>query len=80
MAVRLCVDFQNSDSQGRIRLNTVGTLKDLADSEVELEHGMSVELYDGEMRPLLGVAEYSQREGIWVAVVDWKLFGPIVDS
>jgi hypothetical protein len=79
MALRLFVDFQNSDPQGRVRLvrlNTVGTLKDLADSETELEHGVRVELYDGEMHPLEGVAEYSPEERIWVAVVDWKLFRP----
>jgi hypothetical protein len=37
---------------------------------------MVVELYDGEMKPLRGVAEYSQEEKIWVAVVDWNQFKP----
>ena len=73
MALRLFVDFQNSDVQGRVRLNTVGSLRDPAVSKLEI--GTALELHDGEME-LEGVAAYSSEERIWVAVVDWQKFRP----
>ena len=78
-SARIYADFNNADSQGRLRLNCVGTTKDLARHNVELFDGLALLLYaddlDGEGQPdeLLaeGVVSYSEDEHIWVAAIDW---------
>lgn len=72
----LYADFQNADPAGRVRLNTVGTLEDLAAQRVILSDGLAVTLYtdDGDAADGLrvdGVVTYSKDEQGWVAVVDW---------
>jgi hypothetical protein len=66
----LWVDFQNSDTLGRVRLNTVGTLHDLKKLGIELQEGLAVRLYCLELEGD-GIVIYSKEEGIWVAVVNW---------
>ncbi len=77
---KIYVDFHNADSQGRIRLNCVGTLEDLAQQQVQLHAGMVLTLYSddlddrGDLDPLLvdGIVSFSEGEHCWVAAVDWK--------
>lgn len=42
---KIYADFQNADSQGRLRLNCVGTLEDLAQQHVQLREGLCLTLY-----------------------------------
>ena len=67
---RVFVDFHNADRQGRVRLNTVGTLRDLNGLGIVLRAGAEMLLYclEGETE---GVVSYSAEEGLWVATIDW---------
>lgn len=77
---RVYVDFQNADPEGRVRLNCVGTAKDLAQQHVVLRPNMVLELYSDDADPngcpddlqVTGVVEYSETERCWVARVDWN--------
>jgi hypothetical protein len=64
-------DFHNSDTQGRVRLNTNGTFEDIEKLKIQLESGMKVLLDDSEGGKVLGIVEFSQEEKIWVAKIDW---------
>lgn len=76
---KVYADFQNTDSWGRVRLNCVGTTRDLALQQVQLRDGLVLELYTddadaagrSEVLQATGVVEYSQDEQCWVAVIDW---------
>jgi hypothetical protein len=77
---RIYADFHNADAQGRLRLNCVGTMEDLARQKVELREGLLISLYsddvdsDGKLDELLveGVVSFSDEEHCWVAVIDWS--------
>ncbi len=77
---KIYADFHNADSQGRLRLDCVGTKDDLAEQNVELREGLSLTLYaddandQGELDELLvhGVVTYSPEERCWVAHIDWS--------
>ena len=72
-------DFQNLDEEGRIRLNTVGTVEDLNRLSIELSDGLNLVLYTddadeaGNVDDLLvnAKAMYSRDEKSWFAVADW---------
>jgi len=64
------VDFQNADSDGRVRLNTRAAIRDLEALQHPLTEGMQIELIDGELSSA-GTATMSPTEGIWTAVIDW---------
>ncbi len=72
-------DFHNADSQGRVRLNCIGTMEDLSQQQVELREGLVLTLYaddldeQGEFAELRadGVVSFSEEEHCWVAAVDW---------
>jgi hypothetical protein len=64
------VDFNNCDAQGRVRLNTVGSLQDLASTGVRLEDGVALHLTDNELE-VNGTAEFSKEENIWAARFNW---------
>jgi hypothetical protein len=68
---RIFVDFNSCDGQGRVRLNCVGTLKDLSRLGVILREGIEMLLSSYELEAD-GVATYSQEEGLWVAKFDWN--------
>jgi hypothetical protein len=76
---RVYVDFHNADSQGRLRLNSVGTIEDLSRQHVELREGLNLEFYsddldeNGALDKLLvdGVVSFSEEEECWVATIDW---------
>jgi hypothetical protein len=67
---RVFVDFHNSDRQGRVRLNTVGTVEDLNRLGVVLRKGTEILLYCLEAETK-AVVSYSTEEGLWVATIDW---------
>jgi hypothetical protein len=66
---RVFVDFQNSDRQGRVRLNSVGTIQDLNRLGITLREGTEMLLHCLELE-FEGTATYSAEEGLWVAKVD----------
>ena len=68
--VRIYADFHNADEQGRLRLNCVGTIEDLARYRVELRDGKKLVLYSEELEAD-GVVNYSANERLWVAAIDW---------
>jgi hypothetical protein len=65
-------DFNNADVEGRVRLNGVGTLRDLARLGLRLRDGMPLTIHDEELAADAD-AVFSQNEGIWVAQIDWSL-------
>lgn len=77
---RIYADFHNADSQGRLRLNCVGTVEDLGQQRIELREGLLLTLYSddldakGELDELLvdGVVSFSNEEHCWVAAIDWS--------
>jgi hypothetical protein len=77
---KVYADFHNADISGRLRLNCVGTVEDLARQGITLRDGMSLTLYSddldakGQPDELLvdGVASFSEEEHCWVAAIDWS--------
>jgi hypothetical protein len=77
---RVYADFQNADAQGRVRMNCIGTMEDLARQQVELQPGLSLTLYSddldaqGRLDELVaeGVVSFSEEEHCWVATIDWS--------
>lgn len=70
--IKLFVDFNNADVEGRIRLNTNGTFKDIKENNIELKDGLEVLLDDNEEFKIYGIVEFSKDENIWVAKIDWS--------
>lgn len=70
-SLRISVDFHNSDGIGRVRLNTVGSLRDLNNSGVVLKDGVNLVIYCDELEAD-AEAFYSHEEGIWTAKIDWN--------
>mgnify|MGYP003390310368 CR=1 FL=1 len=68
---RVFADFQNADPQGRLRLNCVGTIEDLAKQKIELHAGLGLTLYSEELEAD-GSVEFSDDEKLWVAAIDWN--------
>jgi hypothetical protein len=67
---RIFADFHNADPQGRLRLNCVGTVEDLAHQKISLREGQSLVLYSEDLE-VDGAVQYSEEENLWVAVIDW---------
>jgi hypothetical protein len=67
---KVFADLHNADTRGRLRLNCVGTIEDLARQHIVLRDGVSLTLYSEELE-VEGVVEYSTDEHLWVAVIDW---------
>ena len=67
---KVFVDFNNADPQGRIRLNTVGTIRDLDRLGLVLKEGTEMLLSCLELEAE-GRATYSEDEHIWVASINW---------
>ena len=68
-------DFQNADIQGRLRLNCIGTIRDLSRQSVALQHGLELTLYDEELEAE-GVVLFSPDEHLWVAAIDSQAIRP----
>lgn len=80
--LRVFADFHNADVQGRLRLNCIGTVEDLAHQHIVLRDGLALTLYSEELE-VEGVVQYSVDENLWVAVIDWQAIrdvGPAVIS
>jgi len=45
MHPRIYADFHNADARGRLRLNCIGTMKDLSKQQVSLREGLILTLY-----------------------------------
>lgn len=67
---KIFADFHNADSQGRLRLNCIGTIEDLSRHQIELQPGKLLTLYSEELE-VDGTVEYSEVEKVWVAAIDW---------
>ncbi len=68
---KVYADFHNADVQGRLRLNCVGTVEDLAQQQVVLRDGLLLTVYSEELE-VEGRVQYSTEENLWVAVIDWN--------
>jgi hypothetical protein len=68
---RVFVDFHNADERGRLRLNCIGTIEDLARQQAELEDGQQLTLYSEDLE-VDGVVQFSEDEKVWVATIDWN--------
>ena len=77
---RIFADFHNADTNGRVRLNCVGTIEDLARQRITLRDGLVVTLYSDDLdasgQPdelrVEGVVSFSEPEHCWVAAIDWS--------
>jgi hypothetical protein len=67
---KVYADFHNADANGRLRLNCVGTIKDLSRLHIELADGQPLTLYSEDLE-VDGVVQYSDEERLWVALIDW---------
>lgn len=77
--LRIFADFHNADTQGRLRLNNVGTVEDLAIQKAELSSGQQFTFYSEDLEAD-GVVEYSETENLWVAVVNWNEIRELEDT
>lgn len=68
------VDFQNSDTLGRVRLTTNGARQSISENSIELIEGKSVMLDDGYELRNMGILRFSKEENIWVAEFDDNAF------
>lgn len=75
---RVFADFHNADVQGRLRLNCIGTIEDLAHQHIELQDGRLLTLYSEDLE-VEGVVQYSQEENVWVATIDWDRIRQVED-
>ena len=69
---KLFADFNNTDRQGRVRLNTNGTFADIKRLNIELKEGMQVFLDDDDTLTTIGNIKYSNEEKIWIAEINWN--------
>lgn len=75
---RIFADFHNADAEGRLRLNCIGTIEDLAREQVRLQVGQTLTLYSEEVEAD-GTVQYSEAEKVWVAQIDWKQIRQVED-
>jgi hypothetical protein len=79
MLPRIYADFNNLDSQNRLRLTCQGTLDDLKRNGIQLHEGLRLTFYmddaDDSGQPdelrIDGTIQHGENGGDWVAVVDW---------
>ncbi|NEP12611.1 MAG: hypothetical protein F6K14_20860 [Symploca sp. SIO2C1] len=69
--LKVFADFHNADAQGRLRLNCIGTVEDLARQDIELKDGQLLTFYSEELE-VEGIVQYSSEENVWVGVIDWN--------
>jgi hypothetical protein len=67
---KIFADFQNADSQGRLRLSCIGIIEDLSRQGTKLIDGQNLLIYSEELE-VDAVVGYSDEEKIWVAAIDW---------
>ncbi len=71
MSHPIFADFHNADATGRLRLNCIGTIEDLARHNIELQDGQLLTIYSEDLEAD-GVVQYSEEEKVWVARIDWN--------
>ncbi|MCW3108004.1 MAG: cell division protein [Segetibacter sp.] len=71
---KIFADFNNTDTFGRVRLNTNGSLQDIHKLGDYFKENIYVLLDDEEGLQIFGHVKYSAEETIWVAEVDWANF------
>ncbi len=67
--IRIYADFNSCDEQGRVMLNTVGSLRDLEKYKAALREGAPVVLYVPGEFEVSGTITF---EDIWKGVPDWS--------
>ena len=65
------VDFNNTDTESRVRLIVNGTLRDLETKNIVLTAGMKLLLDDDQELKAIGTVEFSETENVWVATIEW---------
>jgi hypothetical protein len=75
---KVFADFHNADAEGRLRLNCIGTIEDLARQHIELQNGQILTLYSEELE-VEGTVQYSEVEKLWVAQIDWAQIRQVED-
>jgi hypothetical protein len=69
---KIFADFNNADKQGRVRLNTAGSIQDINEIPNGLSVGMQVIIHDQDSLTTTGVIIFSEEENMWVAEIDWQ--------
>jgi hypothetical protein len=67
---RLYVDFHNTNEEGAVRLNTIGSIKDLNLQGIALEDGLVVHLYSEDFE-VTGTVKFAAGERSWAAYFNW---------
>lgn len=75
---KVFADFHNADFQGRLRLNCIGTIQDLARQHIELQDGQLLTLYSEDLE-IDGIVQYSEEENLWVAAINWEQIRQVED-
>jgi hypothetical protein len=68
---RIYADFHNADRKGRVRLNTNGSIRDIAQKNIKLEEGKKIILDSKDGIVTIGTLTFSTDENMWVAKIDW---------
>ncbi len=71
---KIFADFNNADTSGRVRLNTIGSLNDIHKLGDNFKENIYVLLDDLDRLQIFGRVKYSDEEKIWVAEIDWTNF------
>lgn len=77
--IKIYVDFQKADDEGRLILTCSGTWKDLNQYGIQLSEGLKLTFYsddadeDGNSDNLIvdGIAHYDKASEQWTAIIDW---------
>ncbi len=75
---KIYADLMRTDDQGRVILDTQGTINDLKKYNLKLSEGLMINFYSddsddkGNFDPLIfmGKVEYNSKIGKWTAVID----------
>jgi len=67
----IIADFNNTDKENRVRLNTNDSLNDIKTKNIKMVNGLELLLDDGDEFKVKGIVEFSKSENIWVARCDW---------
>jgi len=70
--LRVFADFNNRDPEGRVRLNTEGSIRDVNRQGIRLEDGLVLTISDDDLE-VEGTVRYSEEEGLWVVEVPWPM-------
>lgn len=75
----LYVDFHNADPQARLRRNCLGTVRDLADTQIALSAGLRLTVPDGELIAD-GEVHFAEEERLSVVLIDGDRLRPRDDD